>query len=36
VEYEMWGKEILIALGMLNTRDSRPIKEVFLDTRPLQ
>ena len=36
VEYEMWGKEILIALGMLNTRDSRPVKEVFLDTRPLQ
>jgi hypothetical protein len=26
----------LIALGMLNTRDSRPVKEVFLDVRPLE
>lgn len=36
IEYEMWEKEILTALGMLNTRDSRPVKEIFLDTRFLQ
>lgn len=36
IEYEMWEKEIQNALGMINTRDSRPVKEVFLDTRPLQ
>lgn len=36
IEYEMWEKEILTALGIINTRDSRPVKEVFLDTRFLQ
>lgn len=36
IEYEMWEKEIQTALWMINTRDSRPVKEVFLDTRFLQ
>lgn len=36
IEYDMWGKEVLTALGMLDTRDSRPVVEEFLDTRPLQ
>jgi hypothetical protein len=36
IEYEMWEKEIQNALGMLNTRDSRPVREVFLNVRPLE
>ena len=36
IEYDMWVNEIKIALGMINTRDSRPVKEVFMDTRFLQ
>ena len=36
IEYQEWLNEIQVALGMINTRDSRPVKEVFLDTRPLQ
>lgn len=36
IEYDMWVNEIKIALWMINTRDSRPVKEVFMDTRFLQ
>lgn len=36
IEYDLRGKEIEIALWILNNRDSRPVKEVFMDTRFLQ
>lgn len=36
IEYELWNKEIENALGMLNNRDSRPVREEFMDTRFLQ
>lgn len=36
IEYEMWEKEILTALWMLNNRDTRPVNEEFLDVRFLQ
>lgn len=36
IEYELWNKEIENALWLINNRDSRPVKEIFMDTRFLQ
>ena len=35
IEYDLWGKEIEMALWMINNRDSRAVKETFLDLRSL-
>ena len=36
IEYKEWLNEIEVALGMINTRDSRPVVEQFMDVRPLE